>query len=226
MKIATILRHMDLKNNTEWSCRYYLPIDYMLMAERHRIGMLSILSEYDLEETVRVCDGLFVPGSGTNIDPTYYGGAPFDPPNVVDEYALDQKIIRAFYEAGKPIFGICGGEQAINVFFGGTLAKVPDLAVHMDMEKRDHPINIVGGSFVHDVFKTERAVVNSHHSWWTDNVAPDLRVAAVTDDGIVEAIEWPEKHIYATQWHPELMYHKEDTVEIELFKSFLRACEG
>lgn len=228
MNIATLLRYMDLKNGKYFDQRQYIPDDYRLMSNKYGIGMLAVMGEQAIEDAVKVCDGLIIPGSATNIDPTYYGGEPFDEPNVVDEYALDSRLIRAFYEAKKPIFGVCGGQQALNVFFGGTLGLVPYRENHFDRETYTHMINITHGSFVHDVFGTERALVNSHHSWWTNKLAPDFKVAATTDDGIIEAIEWREADIYATQWHPEQTFHRGaplDPIEQSFFENFLKRCE-
>lgn len=229
MNVATILRYVDTKGGGHFDHRYYIMNDYKLMADRYGVGMLAIMSEEAIAGAVAVCDGLFVPGSSTDIDPKYYGGEPFDPPQLVDEYALDAKIIKAFYEAGKPIFGICGGHQALNIFFGGTIAKVPDPDNHYDRESATHEIRVVEGSFVHDVFGAPRALVNSHHAWWTDRLAPVFRVAAETDDGIVEAIEWREADIYATQWHPEQTFHRGaplDPIEHRFFENFLARCQA
>ena len=225
MNIATTLRYVDLKQGGYWDHRYYIMHDYKLMAEKYRIGMTAIMSEHGIDELCRHCDGLFIPGSATDIPAHYYGGDPSLPEPEVDEYYLDALLIKYFFEAGKPIFGICGGEQALNVFFGGTIAKMPDPEHHYDRETCTHPINIVGGSFVHDVFRTERYTVNSHHSWWTDRMAPDLKVVARADDGIVEAFEWKEKNIYATQWHPEQSLHTGSPLEHLFFENFLKRCE-
>lgn len=229
MNVATILRYMDTKANGYWDRRYFIQHDYKLFADQYGVGMLAVMSEEAIPAAVAACDGLFVPGSATNIDPTYYGGTPLDPPNAVDEYALDAKIMRAFYEAGKPIFGICGGEQALNVFFGGTIAKVPDLAGHYDQETATHPINVTPDSFVMDVFGKPRVLVNSHHSWCVDRLAPDFTVAAATDDGIIEAIEWKAAGIFATQWHPEQTFHRGaplDPIEHKFVENFLALCES
>ena len=229
MNVATILRYMDTKHGTFFDYRYFIMHDYKLMADKYGIGMMAIMSEQMIDAAVSVCDGLLVPGSATNIDPTYYGGQPFDPPNIVDEYALDAKIIKAFYEAGKPIFGICGGQQALNVFFGGKMTKVPNLPDHKNNQDHTHMINIAEGSFVHDVFGKERALVNSHHAWQTNILAPDFKSAAWSDDGIIEAIEWREADIYATQWHPEQTFHRGaplDPVEQKFFENFFARCEA
>ena len=229
MNVATILRYLDTKANGYWDQRYYIMNDYKLLANKYGVGMMAIMSEEAIPAAVAACDGLFVPGSGKNVDPAYYGGAPLDPPNVVDEYALDSKIIRAFYEAGKPIFGICGGQQAINVFFGGTLAKVPDLDAHYDKETATHMINVAPDSFVMDVFGKPRVLVNSHHSWRIDRLAPNFTVAATTDDGVIEAIEWKEAGVFATLWHPEQTFHRGaplDPIEHKFIENFLARCEA
>lgn len=225
MNIATVLRYVDLEKGNVWDNRYYIMQDYNLMAQKHGIGMTAIMSEFGIEELCKNCDGLIIPGSSTDINPGYYGGAPLKDMPIVDEYYLDAKLIKYFYEAGKPIFGVCGGEQALNIFFGGTIAKMPDPQKHKDSETSTHPINVVRGSFVYDVFGAERAIVNSYHGWWTDRVAPDFSVVATTDDGIVEALEWKKKNIYATQWHPEQSYHRGGELENKFFENFLKRCE-
>ena len=67
-----------------------------------------------MEKICEACDGLIIPGSPHNIDPTYYGGEPFDPPNEMDEYALDRQVIAAFDKMNKPMLGICGVIKAIS----------------------------------------------------------------------------------------------------------------
>ena len=41
----------------------------------------------------------------------------------------------------------------------------------------------------------------------------------------MEAVEWKEKKIYATQWHPELAFHMNDPLELKIFENFFRICE-
>jgi len=227
MNIATTLRYVDLKEGGNWDHRYYIMNDYPLMARKFGAGLVAIMSEHDIEGICANCDGLIIPGSGTNIDPTYYGGKPFDPPNAVDEYSLDAKLMKHFFEAGKPIFGICGGHQAINVFFGGTLTRVQTDTPHyyMDEKAKVHPVNIKKDSFVYDVFQTERHMTNSYHAWCVGKLAPNFEVVATADDGTIEAIEWKEKHIYGTQWHPEQTFHTGNEIEHKFFENFLRICE-
>ena len=202
MTIATTLRYVFM-NPGAWQDRFYIMKDYFDMADALGISLVAVLSQHECERMAEICDGLIVPGSGTNIDPTYYGGEPFDPQNPVDEYALDSKLIDAFVKAGKPVFGICGGLQAINVYFGGTLKQLDDPVGHRRDEIKTHEIDIVEGSFVYDVFEKDRALVNCYHAWEIERVGDGLSVVARTDDGVIEAIENKELHVYATQWHPE-----------------------
>ena len=226
MMLATLLRYADMKKGKVWDKHYMIGNAYHTIGERFGVGVVAIMSEAAIEETVKLCDGFLLPGSSINIDPTYWGGEPFDPPEMMDEYAFDRKVIEAFMKEGKPIFGICGGIQGLNVYFGGSLKHVEDVDAHRNGESRSHEIRIEKDSFVYDVFGTDRAKVNCHHSWELDRVAPNLRVVATTDDGVIEAVEDRERHIYATQWHPELsMDGLAPEIEQQFFRNFLRVCE-
>ncbi len=227
MNLAIALRYMTAGTEaSEWYVRWFTSQDYIQLSKKFGVGVIAVLSEETVESICPHCDGLIVPGSATDIPPAYYGGAPLpkDPP--VDEYALDAALIKHFYEAGKPIFGICGGHQALNVYFGGGMRRMPDSKAHENDTEHAHLINIEKGSFVDNVFHTDRTMVNSHHAWEIYGIAPDFSVVAATDDGVAEAIEWKKHNIFATQWHPELALHKEYSQEYLFFENFLHACEN
>jgi putative glutamine amidotransferase len=65
-----------------------------------------------------------------------------------------------------------------------------------------------------------------HHQAVRD-VAPSLKVSALSEDGIVEAIELPEARFFiGVQWHPEelLQSELESRAAMErLFKAFVEA---
>lgn len=242
MNLATLTRFKEGTFEGIWKgngCNlHYNVVD---MARYFGVGMTAIATEYDFEKICDCCDGLVIPGSPLNIDPSYWGGEPFDPPNKADEFALDSKVIAAFAERGKPIFGICGGHQAINVVFGGSLIRVADVRGEKFEEPHcvkiktvdrfgnalkytNHKISIEKDSFLYDVFGSTSAIVNSYHGWAIDRVAPGFRVVATTQDGIIEAIENKERKIYATQWHPELAFRMGYETEKKLFENFLKVC--
>ena len=224
MNIATTLRYVNLQRNSPWDERYYIMNDYSLMANKYGICLCAIMTPHGCEEIAERCDGLIVPGSATNIHPSYYGGVLTEDPPVVDEYALDSKLMECFLKAGKPIFGVCGGHQAINVHLGGTLKRLNDVLTHQNGDTKVHQINIKEGSFVHDVFQKTRATVNCYHGWEIDKLAPCLTSVAETDDGVIEAIECKEKHVFATQWHPEQSFHTGDPIENKFFENFIELC--
>ncbi|MBE6695026.1 MAG: gamma-glutamyl-gamma-aminobutyrate hydrolase family protein [Ruminococcaceae bacterium] len=225
MTFATTLRYVCLNDPpTVWSRRYYIMHDYEIMARQYGVGLVAIMNENDIESICANCDGLVIPGSATAIDPKYYGGTPMDPPPEIDEYALDAALIKYFTEHNKPIFGVCGGFQELNIYFGGSIKKMSDdvAPAHQD---QNHEINIVPNSFVYDVFKSERAEVNSYHSWTLDRLAPCFDVVARTADNIIEAIECKEKKIFATEWHPEQSFHTGDRIENKFFENFIECCK-
>lgn len=225
MTIATTLRYVSM-NPGAWQDRFYIMKDYLDMASEEKISLIAVLSEHECEKMAEICDGLIIPGSGTNIDPSYYGKEPFEKPEKVDEYALDSKLIDAFVKAGKPVFGICGGLQAINVYFGGTLKKLDDPVGHRNGDKKTHKIKITEGSFVHEVFESEKATVNCYHDWEIERLGDGLNIVAKTEDGVIEAIENTALHVYATQWHPEQSYHTGDPIEHKFFDNFIKICSS
>lgn len=183
-----------------------------------------------------MCDGLLLPGSGQDILSKYWGEDTFERYYLYDEYAHDRPVIDAFVKAGKPIFGVCGGLQALNVFFGGSLKRPisnENILAHRDEDEK-HEIEIKEGSMLYDAFGTTSARVNSMHAWVIDRLAPALTVTAINKkDGLIEAVENREMGIIATQWHPEQVYNRmawvpekySDPREKILFENFLALCE-
>ena len=67
-------------------------------------------------------------------------------------------------------------------------------------------------------------MVNSCHHQGIKELAECLSVAAKAEDGLVEAIELPDKkYVKAVQWHPEFM-HKKDETSKRIFCDFVNAC--
>ena len=219
MNIAVSLRYYDTGSNDVWSIRQYITNYFMIMAKKFGVGMCAIMSDNDFESICERCDGLIIPGTSTPINPKYYGGIPEEP--VYDEYALDQKLMRYFTDHNKPIFGLCGGHQKLNIFFGGTIRWIKPENSHNDTI---HDINITKDSFVYDVFQSEKATINSYHCLEIDRLASELSVVATSPDGVIEAVENKERRIFATQWHPELTLAQENSVEHKFFENFFKCC--
>ncbi len=224
MNFASVLRYVNMGRGDGWDDRFSIPYFWKHMADKYKVGINYILTEYDFPEICEKCDGLIVPGSSNNINPSYWGGEPFSENVPYDEFTFDSIVIDWFVKHNKPVFGVCGGLQSINVYLGGSL-KTVDEKMHSGAENKSHMINIKENSFVYDVFKAPRANVNTYHCWAIDRLAPELEIAAISEDGVIEAVECKEKRIFATQWHPERNFCEGDPIENKFFENFINLCE-
>ena len=219
MTIATILRYMEKEGEEPFHERYYLSNHFVQMAEEFGVALLPLTATSHLRVASTLCDGLIVPGSAINVDPSYYGEAPFSVPQPVDEYAFDRKVMEVFHKRRKPILGVCGGMQAFNIFLGGTLKR--DIPNHRRVE---HEVTVASGSFLEEVYGKSTLKVNSFHSQAVDKVAPSLKVVARASDGTIEAIQSKEGNFYGIQWHPETDFSQGKEEGTKTFEYFLTQC--
>lgn len=168
-----------------------------------------------LEDYAQALDGLVLQG-GNDVAPQGYGEEPLHPDWMGDPLrdAYEMALIRAFVQAGKPVFGICRGLQLLNVHYGGTLwqdipTQRPDAREHRDggkYERHFHGIELVPGTRLASLYPgLQHAVTNSIHHQGIKDLAPGLVVEArCPDDGIVEAVRHAGPgFVAAVQWHPE-----------------------
>lgn len=155
------------------------------------------------EEYARLCDGLILTGSAMYMpSPEYAAQAKAIEKQKRDPQ--DAQLFYAFQKAGKPVLGICRGQQNINVFLGGTLAKKFKLTDGVEHLMRKHEIVAEPGSLICELFG-ETFITNSRHNNRIDQLADGLKVTARSHDGVIEAVEHKSEPIYAVQWHPERM---------------------
>jgi putative glutamine amidotransferase len=161
-------------------------------------------------------DALVLSG-GLDVDPALYGEAPHATTEV--DFERDRFEIPLSREAvarDMPVFAICRGVQVLNVAAGGTLVQdIPtaiaaDLPHSIDVPKDHiaHPVRVTPGtrlaSSLGPSASLETCEVNSRHHQAVGRVAPSFVVSAVSEDGVVEAIERPESTFcVGVQWHPE-----------------------
>lgn len=180
-----------------------------------------------VDEYARLCDGLILTGSAMFVpSPDYAPQAKVVEKKKRDPF--DAQLFYAFERAGKPVFGICRGQQNINVFLGGTLAKKFKLTDGVEHMMRKHEITAAPGSLLFELFG-EKFVTNSRHNNRIDQLAEGLKVTATSPDGVIEAVEHVSEPVYAVQWHPERMrgdlpdpFDAPDTTV--LFKRFNEIC--
>ncbi len=146
-------------------------------------------------------DGLLIPGGG-DVDPRLYGSKKRDPHVYGTDYGrskLQIDVILKFAEAGKPILGICGGEQTINVAFGGTLKQ------HIGWHTYRRDIRINKKSWLRKRFGERETVYHFHHQC-VNKLGKGLRATMwAVDNKQIEGIEHVSLPIYGVQWHPDQM---------------------
>jgi putative glutamine amidotransferase len=179
----------------------------------------ALAERQDQDALLQRLDGLLLTGGVSNIEPHYYGqqseqnDCSRDPQRDATNFALIPRAIAL----GMPLLGICRGLQELNVALGGTLHqrvhsvagkmdhREPDTAVQIEQYGPAHPVILQAGGVLAGLSSESRIVVNSLHGQGIDRLADSLRVEAIAEDGLIEAVSLPSAAAFtvAVQWHPE-----------------------
>ena len=129
-----------------------------------------------------------------------FDGIIFSPgPDIPDEHDIMHRVLKR-WEGEIPILGICLGLQAIVLYYGGSLRKLPRV-VHGITKK----IDISGGSSI--LFKDlpGKIEVGLYHSWIADRdkLPGCLVITALSEEGRIMGIRHNTYPIEAVQFHPE-----------------------
>jgi putative glutamine amidotransferase len=188
-------------------------------------------------ELLQNCDGIIFTG-GEDVEPSYYGKAgdsarcTINHERDIQEFALIQEALAL----KMPIFGICRGQQILNVALGGTLIvdipqdyKTEIIHREEDYLKCYHPVSLKPNTVLFSICKTSNGLVSSNHHQAIEKLAPGMMATAFANDGIIEAIEWEnptEKPFFiAVQWHPERMDEKSE-MSMPIMRKYLTACRN
>ncbi len=192
-----------------------------------------------IPDLVKKLDGFLFTG-GDDIHPRFYKErplrkAPLRPsPDSRTEFEID--LFKAAARAKKPILAICHGAQVVNVALGGTLYQDIPLQISKALqhgpakpgEKVYHAVSIFEGTRICSILGTcadgDYAIqVRSSHHQSIKNPGRGLRLAAVSPDGVYEALESRSRKnfLIAVQWHPEKTTH--DRYTKKLFAAFVNA---
>lgn len=179
------------------------------------------------------CNGLLLCGGG-DIECSLYGQEDrgSQPPDRERDKA-EIALFHAFYQAGKPILGICRGMQMINILLGGTM--VQDMPADQcifhsgDDGDRVHPARTGEGTILYQLYGP-LIHVNSHHHQAVDQLGKGLAVTAWSESGVPEALELPGYPLLGVQFHPERMccsFRRPDTEDgAPIFKWLIEQCQN
>lgn len=192
------------------------------------------LDESTLRAIYDRVDAVLIPG-GPDVDPSVYGQERHPLTVQIDHPRDELELTLARWSVAddRPLFGICRGHQVINVALGGTLVQdIPsqtgtplthDQEDGLPRNNRLHDVTIDSASRLASILGTTQLSVNSLHHQSVQKPAPGALVTAHAPDGIVEALEIPDKRFaLSVQWHPEDLYEG-DAMQQALFTSFVEA---
>ncbi len=190
----------------------------------HEVGLIEAYAD--------MLDGLVVTGGAFDLDPALYGAADrHETVTTKDQRTtFEFAITRAMLERDRPVLGICGGQQLLNVVLGGDLIQhipdaIPNALAHEQPNPRTEPghsVAVASGTRLHEIGGAVSLEVNSAHHQAAGAVGPGVVVSAQAPDGVIEAIEDPTRRFcLGVQWHPE---YRISVADDALFDALIEAC--
>lgn len=216
-------------------------IPMLLPAFGNGTDITDLNTLYAIEDLVSQFDGLFLTGSPSNIQPHHFKGPAHEEGTLEDPQrdSLTLQLINECMKQGVPILAVCRGFQELNVAFGGTLhAKIHEVEGYHDHREdktkdRDgqygpvHSVSFAKDGRLQELTGETTWQVNSLHSQGINQLAENLVIEAVADDGLVEAVSLAAGHsgqdnwIMGVQWHPEWQFES-NKVSTAVFQEFGR----
>ena len=193
------------------------------------------------EAAMGTLDGLLLTGSHSNVEPIHYPTDDQRPETHLDQGrdALAFQLIDHALRSDMPLLGICRGFQELVVRTGGSLYRHVHQCGAFHDHREDERLPVEGQyAPVHNVELTSQGLlarllphtsvihVNSLHGQGARTLGEGIKVEAIADDGLVEAISVPRhRFILGVQWHPEWQSRAIPASRL-LFDAFLyHACD-
>ena len=225
---------LDLETSKTYSKFPWYALRENYCSSISQYGGIPIPLVYDnksINSILDIIDGLVITGGAFDIDPKYYSERKkyknIFIKNERTEFEIN--ICNRALKKNIPILGICGGQQLINIVYGGSLVQdiKKDLTTNIEHEQKNprnqvsHSVKLNLSSKLYKIIKKKSIMVNSAHHQSIKTAGKGLTVNAIAPDGIIEGIEDQSKDFcIGVQWHPEFMIKQNDN---KLFKSFVKA---
>lgn len=189
----------------------------------------------------RQCHGILFTG-GEDVHPRFYNKPEYLSYCHKDDISeardvFEMKLMEHTEANHIPVLGICRGLQIYNVFRKGTL--IPDIP-SWELKKINHaktnegldsyhPVIITPDSWLSSLTGILQGETNSNHHQSADIIGDGLIKSAITEDGVVEAIDQKDadgkSFLCLVQWHPERMNDQHSPFVQHIREAFISACQ-
>lgn len=174
----------------------------------NKCNTIAILNyDNDLLNTdiLSLCDGIIIQG-GSDIYPYHF------------------QIVEYCYNNNIPILGICMGHQIIGLYSTNSSSDKDLIKIdnHYNIDKK-HNISIKKDTTLYKIFGPTLEV-NTRHLFALDKISKPFIVNAVSDDNIIEGIEYIDDNhfLLGVQFHPEDLNNTENLYNYFLKEVFKR----
>tara|TARA_Y100000741_G_scaffold126075_2_gene95051 strand:- start:1826 stop:2536 length:711 start_codon:yes stop_codon:yes gene_type:complete len=210
---------------------YAIRYNYLHIIEKYGgIPFPLFHSNKNIDDLFNFVDGLIITGGNFDIDPKFFGNKISGARKIKNQRTIfEMNICKKFLDSSKPILGICGGEQLLNVVCGGSLIldikQNPSFPINHEQpnprNQTSHNVEIVNNTLLKKIINKKIIKVNSAHHQAVNKIGENLIVNSYAPDGIIESIEHKfHKWCLGVQWHPEFLITNEDK---KLIKHFLNS---
>ena len=217
---------------------FFLPQRYCRAVENAggtAVILPTTASSPAIRQYLEKLDGLLLSGGNFDIHPSYYGEKPLKALGEIkkERTEFELELTSRALSQDRPLLGICGGAQAINVALGGSLyqdiaTQIPYAEEHQQSPKKEiggHRVNILSGTRLRRIVKRDAVVVNTTHHQAVKKVGSGLVVNATAEDGLIEGVE-SSRHsfVLGIQWHPEVLSRLRPDQQ-RIFAAFVACCK-
>ena len=231
MKSPIIGITLDYEENGGYSKFPWYAIRENYLSCLHKFGAIpfplfhqNLVNDYLL----KTLDGLVITGGNFDINPNLYSENTNGSRNIKSKRTnFEIEIFKKFLKTSKPILGICGGEQLMNVATGGDLIQDINASIETDVEHEQtnprnevsHEVTIKSNSKLFQIINKDEIKVNSAHHQSVNKTGENFIASALASDEIIEAIEHTQHPwCLGIQWHPEFLITNAD---IAIVKDFI-----